>query len=188
MHIVTGLLLAALAGRSKKTDKTGSSGLLRHTGPLRIKHLVDGRVRFCCSSLINAPSKVEIIEKNLTKLKEVFSVKCNVVSGSIVVMFDNNNLSAEIVAAALIKILNLEKEFTSQPVSLLKKELKSVTQSFDRAVYDQSKGILDLKTSVTISVLSLGLWKLITDRSNIMPASLTLIWWAWHELNRENGN
>ena len=181
MHLITGFILAGLLG--KKRDQKRSP-LLRITGPIRTSHVLPGRVRFYIPSLKNDEHNTELVEKQLTKIDGVDSVQVNQISGSVLIIFDKEKLEAELFCAALIRILDLEKELEKMPKPILPKELQEIGNSLNRAVFEKTGGIIDLWTAIPILLIIFGFRKILTDRTTMWPTGITMLWWAYNSLFR----
>ena len=120
MHLLTGFILAGLLGKKKDQKR---SPLLRITGPIRTSHVLPGRVRFHISSLANNDDKVELVQKQMVKLEGVDAVHVSRVSGSVLIYFNQDVLEPELLCAALIRLLELEKEFEKAQKQILLKEI-----------------------------------------------------------------
>ncbi len=54
----------------------------------------------------------------------------------------------------------------------------------NRAVYDQTNGLIDLRTALLISMAGLGIVKLWSQPHWALPAGFTLLWWSGSGLFR----
>ncbi len=182
MHLITGFILAALAGRGKG-DKTTFPGTTR--GPLRVIHALPGRMRFRAPSLKGNEAAKELVESKIGALEAVASISVNILSGSVLVKFNEKDLEPGLLFAVLIRVLGLEKEFEKPPKPILATEMKDVADSLNRFVYDHTGGIVDLWTLLFILIAGQGVRELYAGGKRVLPPGLTLLWWAYHGLLRE---
>jgi copper chaperone CopZ len=147
------LLLSMFLKRSTGTDESsdlGRSPLLRMRYPIRTVHLLPGRVRFYAPVLVGRSEDGERVRGALRRIQGVISVDIDARSGTVLILFDNNRLEAEILFAALIRLLGLEKELNKTPKALLRKEGWIALQSLNRGVYDSTNGLIDLYSAAGI--------------------------------------
>lgn len=181
MHLITGFILAGLLGKKKNQKR---SPILSITGPIRTSHMLPGRVRFHISSLKNNESAIEIVEKQIPKIDGIQSVQVNQITGSVLIHFDRDKLEPELLCAALIRLLDLEKELEKMPKAMLSKELREMGNSLNRAVFERSGGIIDLWTAIPILLAIMGFRKILTERATMWPTGFTMLWWAYNALFR----
>ena len=99
MHIITGLLVSALLGKSSSTNsKTGRKPVGFH-GVLEVRHFIPGRIRYWAPKLSRRGEQGEELTRGLPKVKGVTSVTVSEVTGSILVRFDPGALSRDIITA-----------------------------------------------------------------------------------------
>ena len=148
MQLLTNLLLTVLvkrvAGKPVRPENESLSPLLRMKHPIRTSHLMPGRVRFHTPVLIDRATDAKRVGDAVSRIQGVHEVGTDARTGSVLILFEEDRLSAEILFAALIRLLDLEKELNKPPVSLLRREGKHALHSLDRALYDTTQGLLDL--------------------------------------------
>jgi hypothetical protein len=82
----------------------------------------------------------------------------------------------------MIRLLGLEKQLTATPQPTLAKEARRVSGALNSAVYDKTGGLVDLWSLIPLALIVLGVKKLMTDRANMMPTGITLLWWGYNSL------
>lgn len=181
MHIVTGLLLAGLFGKSKQEHPAdGLPGF--KTGPIRVAHALPGRIRFIVPSLKGAPEEQFSALSPLEKVNGVGMVRISPISGSVVVEYQKDLLEPRLIFGALARLLGLEAELNRTPQPTLTRELRSVENSLNRAVFDKSQGILDLRSAVALTLLIAGSVTVFKNGWSSFPGGFTLLWWGSHAL------
>lgn len=174
MHILTGLLLSKLfTGAGKKKAFKGFRGIVE------IRHVIPGRVRFYVPVLKMNIEKGEQLKKGLLKAAAINQVEINPLLGSVLIIFDQEKIDEMTLTAVLAKLLGLEKEIEKAPKSLIGLELSKILKSANSTVYEQTKGLLDLNTAISLSFLSLGVWSVLRS-PKILPAGISLIYWAYN--------
>ena len=186
MHIITGLIMASLLKRGKE-DGTTASPLLRLVSPVRTVHLLPGRARFEVKRLQGDMPAVEKLTDALTRVEAVEEVRVSPVTGSVLLQFDPDRISADLLVAAIIKVLQLEGELDRTPSSVVGRELREISHALNRSVYDRTGGILDLRTAVFLTLGVLGTTRLWSQSGLSLPAGFTLLWWAGNGLLGRRG-
>ena len=183
MHIITGLIVAGLLGRKK--DGTKPFMPRWSAGPLQTVHVIPGRIRFV-TSLIEANEKARsaILEK-FPLIDGVESVEVNTVSGSILIHYQEESVQPELLFAALVRVLGLEKELEKPPQSIISKELQLAGDSINRAFHEKTGGLLDFWTVALILLAVVGVRRVILQGMGAFPAGFTLLWWAANDLLKE---
>jgi hypothetical protein len=194
MHIITGLVMAHLFKRNKDKQAADPSPamepmapLLRLHSPVRTVHLLPGRVRFRVPCLCGDDQAGEHLRATLGRVASVQHLDVDPVTGSVLIRYDAEAINAALLVAAIIKILNLEGELDKVPASRMQREVRHVSKALNRALYDQTHGLLDMKTAVFLSLAALGTAKLWQQRSLALPAGFTLLWWAGNGLLGRRG-
>ena len=195
MHIITGLVMAHFFKKRKDSHTTEAecsrepmAPLLRLHTPVRTEHMLPGRVRFRVPSLCGDVASGKHLASALDRVASIKKVCVNTVTGSVLIHYDAQTLNAALLVAAVIKVLGLEGELEKVPVSRLQRELRQVSKALNRALYDQTNGLLDMKSAIFLSLAALGTVKLLRQRSLALPAGFTLLWWASNGLLGRRGD
>ena len=176
MHMVIGFVLASLLKKKKK----GGPALPVIPGKFEISHAMPGRIRFRVPSLAaRTDSQIKTIKHELPQIKEIHSVDINSYSGSIVVVYDADGIEPYIVCGLLVRILGLEADLDSRPESVIQKEIKSIGNAFNQAMYNSTSGALDLTSAFILLTISLGLYKIVLQNDRTLPGGINLLWWAY---------
>ncbi len=176
MNLITGFLMAALLG--KQSEKLRSP-LLNLRGPVATKHLLPGRVRFHIPSLVGDMQHLSSVAQLLQKLEGVESAKATPLTGSLLVKYREDTIQPELLVAALIRLLGLEKELAKTPGPRLVTAVREGGDALNRVVYDYSGGLIDLWTTVPIVLAVVGIRRLLLPGTNKLPTALTMVWWAY---------
>jgi len=166
----------------RMTDLLGraaGSSLLSFSGPIVTASNLPGRVRFRSQAVVGNESAKATLTETLPRIHGVRSVEINVVSGSVLIWYDSQTIAPDVLFVALLKLLDLEEAFLNPPPPLLARELKDVAQSVNRAVYDLTGGMTDLKTLLMVGFLAVGAYKLRQQGFASFPTGLTLLWWSY---------
>ncbi len=182
MHIITGLLLAALAGRKKKPGAGGASML--KSGPVRTEHSLPGRLRLRVPSLAGQRETCENLVSRFSRLRGIKSVAVSPVTGSVLIHHDQEAVRPEVLFGAVVKLLGLEEELERVPTPVLTRELGLLGRSLDRAVYEKSGGLVNGWSLLLLGVAALGIRRALNDNTRMWPAGLTMVWWAVNGLRR----
>ena len=178
MHIITGMLIARLL------QKRGSSSLvpLLKSGPVQTAHSMPGRVRFVVPSLAGDEKRSVFLREKLESLPGVGSVQASWVTGSVLIRYREEHVQAELLFAAIVRLLGLDAELERPPKPVVARELRSIMDSLNRVVYDRTGGLLDFTSALLIVLAGVGARKLFSEGAKAMPAGFTLVWWGLHQL------
>lgn len=178
MHIITGMLIAGLLGKGKAASLLP----MLQSGPVQTDHATPGRVRFRIPSLSGNSRDADLIREKLSTLRGVESVDVNPVTGSVLVLYREEQVRPDLLFAAIVRLLGLEDELVQTPSPTLVKELRSMLDSLNRVVYDRTGGLVDFSSALMIALVVAGTSKLFTDGKNAVPGGFTLLWWGLHQL------
>lgn len=175
MHMLIGFVLASLL-RKKKAGQT----MPVIPGKFEVSHSMPGRIRFRVPLIeTGADSQIQTVRNELPKITEIHSVEVNTQSGSILVQYDADGIEPYIVCGLLIRIFGLETELASRPVSAVQKEIKTIGNAVNQAIYNSTAGTLDLTSGFILLSVSLGLYKILIQNDRSLPGGINLLWWAY---------
>jgi hypothetical protein len=185
MHLITGFLLAALAGAKKNKNGHPKVRVPRFTtGPVQTAHALPGRLRLRVPSLKeNGPGR-DLIRGRLPAIDGVEAVDVSPLSGSVLIRYREQDVEPELLFAAVVHLLDLEKEMDAPCKPLVVRELKSMGDSLNRAVYEKTGGVIDLWTAVMIVLAGAGVRIMLKNPARAFPAGFTLIWWGLNAFRR----
>ena len=176
MHMLVGLLLTRLLKRAH--DASGY--LPRIRGKFEVQHSISGRIRFRIPMLEGQDNEViNAVKKELFRLSEISLVEINPISGSLLVEYNHREIDASVICGVLLKVLGLEEAMDAKPHSVAQKELNLIGTSLNRHVYNSTAGILDLTSSLALTIFVLGLYKIIVQQDRNTPSGFSLLWWAY---------
>lgn len=185
MHVITGMIVTALLRRHarRREGLAGGRSLppLR-TGPIRVAHALPGRVRFRIPSLVGDVQRCRDLAERLALIAGVHEVAAEPVTGSIVVRHDPARLQPDLILAAIARLLDLEAQLRRPAVPLVTREFRLAATAANRAVLEQTGGLLDLQAAFMLALGAFGVHRLLSDGARALPAGLTLVWWATHGL------
>ena len=146
-------------------------------GIMETLHYSKGRVRLKIALLKGNPEMAEHLENILSQIKPVKSYMINTTIGTLLVTYDETEVETSILIGSLIKIMGLEEEINKSKDGRLSYLMRDLLKGIDLAIYNNSKGILDGKSLLTISFLGLGIYQL--KNKKILPNGVNLLWWAY---------
>jgi Heavy metal associated domain 2 len=176
MHMLVGFVLTRLLKHARKAND-----ILPHLrGKFEVLHSMPGRIRFLIPMLEAQDTKViEAVKNELSGLPEIKEVDINPVTGTLVLHYNAEEIDAPIICGILLKLLGLEDVLDTQPQSIAQKELNLIGTSLNRQVYNSSAGVLDLTSTLAITIFLLGMYKIIIQKERIAPSGFSLLWWAY---------
>jgi len=186
MHIISGMVLAALMGRSKR--KSELQGIpSQNTGPLRVAHVMPGRIRLIAPVLKDKDERAFAGVDQLRTLNEIDRVDVSTITGSLLIRFNQEKIDPPFLYGVVAQLLGLEEQIEQPVKALLIREINELGSSLNRAVYDETKGILDLRVLAISALLLLGGRKILQEKGAALPTGVTLIWWAFNLLTEKRG-
>jgi hypothetical protein len=183
MHILTGLLVARLLGLRKKDGdeaggKTGTPTLLGAPSIISVTHSLPGRTRFRVPSLVGQRAAASRLVETLGRIEAIDRVEVSAATGSVLFEFDPDRVESEMLGGALIRMLGLEKELRKDVQPEAAAELRRFGRSVNRAVYENTGGVLDARTALFLVLAVVGIQQLVKKGAAAIPAGFTLLWWA----------
>lgn len=179
MHIITGLLLSAF---NKKGQGKAQSSLHGKMSPVSLTHSISGRVRFHVKALKGTSSKCEELSQQLEKIEGITGVTTDSRTGSLVISHSKPELTPDLLATAIIRILGLERQLKESVRPKFVNESRRIGKALSEAIYDKTGGFVDLYSLVPLIFIGLGVRKIMIDKNNILPTGMTLIWWGYNSL------
>lgn len=176
MHILTGFLLAGLLGKNKFRRRTLMP--MFRTGPVQTAHFVPGRVRLRVPSLAKNSEGAALVREKLPTIQGVQSVQLNSTTGSVLIVYREEQVQPELLFAAVVRLMNLDAELKRLPQPVVTRELREMLNSANRAVYDRTGGLIDLWSAGLILLAAIGIQRLLVQGMRAFPAGLVLIWWG----------
>lgn len=183
MHLLIGSLLSLLLSKKSFKSKT-IQPKLGYRGIIELKHALPGRIRYKIPKLSQYKNNLKQFKKQLLSINGIKDIEFNPVSGSVLVFYDETGIEPIYIFAALVKLFGLEPELERPPQSAVGKELNDITSSLDRAAYEYTRGLLDLKTGVPLLLIIVALYQLFVKRNMGLPGALTFLWWAYAMLSK----
>lgn len=184
MHILTGLIVGSLLGLGKENEAPSHISLI---GVLELHHFLPGRMRYYAPGLKGEHRKCRDIEIQMHRIEGIRGVHLNALTGSLLVEYDPKSIQPDFLFSILIEFLGLQEELERTPIPLIQRELHSFGKAVNRAVYERSAGIIDIKTLLPLAMMVIGIRSIMTYGLQY-PSGLTLIWWAYHSLQNGGGS
>ena len=152
-------------------------------GVIQVEHYQTGRLRLQTDVLKENVELEQEFLNNMKQLSGINEVKVNSVIGSILIYFDEKVLENSFLYLIVLKLLHLDEEALKNKSGKIKELLKQVFESTDMAIYNKSKGYLDLKILTAGIFIFYGIKKLWKVPG--LPKGATLLWWASRLLSDE---
>ena len=120
-----------------------------------------------------------MFEQQLGKAAAIERITVNPLLGTVHIVYDAGKIDEMTLTGVLARLLGLEKELEKTPDSVMGQEAARILKSANSTVYEQTDGLLDLNTAITLTFLSLGIWSIMRSPS-VLPAGISLIYWAYN--------
>jgi hypothetical protein len=172
MHLIATAALTALLGRKRNV---GHGGLPSFVGVMETAHVLPGRLRLYAPVLIGRRGAADQLQKSLARLEGVRAVEASSVSGSLLVCFAPDRVKPDMLLGAAIRLLGLEREVQRPPPSHIGEGIRQTGASLNHAIHEQTGGMIDLWTSVTLLLAAAGVRQLAAGNQ----FGWSLLWWAY---------
>ena len=148
-------------------------------GILEVQHYIKGRIRLKVNSLIQDDEKAKELVGKLASLNGIEDISVNTLIGSVLIKFSEEVVDPITLIGAVLSILGLEEEVFDKKNGKLFSGMREVIESIDFAIYNKTKGILDLKSTIALLFIINGIRKI--RQNPIMPNGVNLLWWEISE-------
>lgn len=151
-------------------------------GILEVQHYIPGRIRAKVEKIINNEEKAEEVRIKLLKLTGIKEVQINTLIGSIMVKFDESVIEPVLLLGIILNFMELEEEAFGRKNGKLSFLLKDILEAADMTLYNKTKGLLDIKTVITMFFITYGIKKL--RQNPVMPNGVNLLWWSYNLISK----
>ena len=153
-------------------------------GIIEVKYYQLGRLRLQTDVLKKNTELREEFQNNIKRISGIEKAVVNPINGSILLVFDENIIEHSFLYLVVLKLLHLEEEIFKMKSSKTEVALKKLFEALDLAIYNKSRGFLNVKTVLAGVIAFYGIKKL--RKSNAILSGWTLLWWASSLLRGEN--
>jgi hypothetical protein len=167
-------LIRTLLLKERGSDKNKSS-VPSFRGVIEVKHSIPGRVRLHIPKLREEENIEAILQ--LKKVDGIERIEVNSYLGTALFVYKEEIVSPSLIVGLIVRVMGLEDQIESKPRSMVSKELKSLNESLNMAVYEKSKGLFDFNTALILALIVVGAKK--TASSPNRPSGLNYIWWGY---------
>ena len=151
-------------------------------GILEVQHYIKGRIRLKVNSLIQDDEKAKELVGKLASLNGIEDISVNTLIGSVLIKFSEEVVDPITLIGAVLSILGLEEEVFDKKNGKLFSGMREVIESIDFAIYNKTKGILDLKSTIALLFIINGIRKI--GQNPIMPNGVNLLWWGFNIISK----
>lgn len=151
-------------------------------GILEVQHYIKGRIRLKVNSLIQDDEKAKELVGKLASLNGIEDIYVNTLIGSVLIKFSEEVVDPITLIGAVLSILGLEEEVFDKKNGKLFSGMREVIESIDFAIYNKTKGILDLKSTIALLFIINGIRKI--RQNPIMPNGVNLLWWGFNIISK----
>lgn len=151
-------------------------------GILEVQHYIKGRIRLKVNSLIQDDEKAKELVGKLASLNGIEDISVNTLIGSVLIKFSEEVVDPITLIGAVLSILGLEEEVFDKKNGKLFSGMREVIESIDFTIYNKTKGILDLKSTIALLFIINGIRKI--RQNPIMPNGVNLLWWGFNIISK----
>lgn len=151
-------------------------------GILEVQHYIKGRMRLKVNSLVQDDEKAKDLVGKLASLNGIEDISVNTLIGSVLIKFSEEVVDPITLIGAVLSILGLEEEVFDKKNGKLFSGMREVIESIDFAIYNKTKGILDLKSTIALLFIINGIRKI--RQNPVMPNGINLLWWGFNIISK----
>lgn len=141
---------------------------------LQLAHAIDGRRRYYYKKLVQNPIFAAKITKRLLMIQGILSVKCNPVTGSILLTFTCNDKAVEVHLQNALYVSTLPD--ATAPYAHYRMRLMDYIKKINEKIRQTTQQKYDLPTMISMVLLMNGLKKIFLLGQR--PSGPQLVWWA----------
>lgn len=177
------LLMNAFNRKNRDKDLSGGNEgnnlkLPSFKNALEVKSSIPGRVRFYAPVLVGNIEATNIFIDQISKISVIKSCRVNTLTGTIVMVYDHEQLDPQTLEGAVIKLLGIDKSIDEGRVSEVKKFSEKIFAAVNNGLYDFTNGLLDVKSLASLSLLAAAIFDLRRYGGGRTPGYATLCWWS----------
>lgn len=180
--IIMMALLAMNTINNEKLKATGSKGntlnLPSFKNVLEIKSSIDGRIRFSSPLVKSNDEMAYHLKDQISKIPVIKKCTINTLTATILIEYDSQELDAQTLEGAIIKLLGADEMLTNGRVSSVRKFINEGRTALNNGIYDFTKGAFDTTTLFAILLLFGAIWDYRKVGRRPIPAYPTLLWWT----------
>lgn len=179
LFTLVGKMISDVSGKNK--NNKSSVNVPDFVGVVEVKHSIKGRIRYRIPKLKGDNTLAEYITGQLSKVKFINNVEANAITGSLLINYDYGQIDPNMLTAAIVKLLNLEVEINKKKDALVTRELSNMKEVLNLAIYNKTKGILDIKSIYLIIIMVFAI-RGIRTAPKMIPNGYTMARWAYKEI------
>lgn len=177
------LLINAFNRKNRDKDLSGGNEgnnlkLPSFKNALEVKSSIPGRVRFYAPVLVGNIEAANIFIDKISKISVIKSCRVNTLTGTIVMVYDHEQLDPQTLEGAVIKLLGIDKSIDEGRVSEVKKFSEKIFAAVNNGLYDFTNGLLDVKSLASLSLLAAAIFDRRRYGGGRTPGYATLCWWS----------
>ena len=144
---------------------------------LEVRSAIPGRIRLVSPLLKGNTAMITQAKEQIIRLKVVNRVEINPVTGSLLLIYDADQIEPQLLEAAVVKLLGLEELVKHAEGSVLRREVKNLGDAFNHAVMDKTGGLLDAKILIALVLMGVGIFNIVRNPT-WMPCGYNFLWWG----------
>ena len=137
-----------------------------------------------CPNLKNNKDKSIDLVNVCDKIPGIISIRINENLGTILIEYDTDVLQPLLIIGIILKVMELEDTINKSPTSLIDKESANLADSLNRAIFEKTNGIVDLKSFVMLLLGAYAAYD-INSIPTVRPSGYTFLWWIYSTLAKK---
>ncbi len=146
-------------------------------GIAEVRASIPGRIRLYMPAVAANPDAAAQMKKQMEKTGAVHEVSINSSTGTVLFLYDENQVEASVVEGAAIRLMGLEEAIQHPPASKMEKSLQALWSSINHGVMETTKGWMDARMLAGTALSAAAVRSLIANGA-VLPGGITLLWWA----------
>lgn len=170
-------ILSCLFLKNNKKYNANQLNLPSFRNVLEVKSAIKGRIRFYVPLIKENTILTEQILHQLKGITVIKDVSINAVTGSILIIYDPEKITADIIEGAVIKLLGLDTHINKEDKCLIERELRNILSVANQAILEKTDGFIDAKYILVIWLVLVSILKLATN-PNVPLNPFSMLWWS----------
>lgn len=154
-------------------------------GVVEVRASIPGRMRLFIPSIRERSEAARDMKEKMESTGAVKRVDLCDKTGSVLVVYDEQAVSAPVVLGAVIQLLGLKQILEKTPQSRAEKGMITLYNGLNHALLEATGGLLDIRMLAGGTLTVLGLRTLLL-RGAVLPGAVTLLWWASNVLRKDD--
>ena len=166
-----------LTSQKKNSGKRSRVKLLDFPDLLYVTNVGNGRMRLTIPVLKENRDVAEQLVNQLGSFSPISKVSCNLRLGSLLVCYNESEVTPAILQAAILRLLDLDSGIPEKAPSHLTTNIKQCFQTLNYAVSCKTNGFINLQGIISLLFVGTGIYQ-VSKLPKQLPNGYSLITWG----------